>query len=215
MSRPRRYTLKDGTQIPGVTTIINARRDPGGLMWWSWQEGMCGRDYRETRDAAADSGTLAHAMVEADIRGRAFTAPANVDAAVLERAQQAFDNYQEWRTLSHLEPVEAELSLVSERYRFAGTLDAMLVGGKLGLGDWKSSNAVYADHLIQLAAYGILWAENFPERPIEGGYHLLRVAKDAPDFAHHHFGDLADAARAFLLLRELYDLDKALKARVR
>jgi len=32
---------------------------------------------------------------------------------------------------------------------------------------------------------------------------------------HYHFGDLEDAARAFLLMRELYDLDKRLKARVR
>lgn len=217
MSRPARvpYELKDGTVVPSVTTIIGRFKDSGGLIWWAWNEGMNKRDFRETRDKAADSGTLAHAMVEADIRGKAYMAPVDADPAVLGRARQAFDNYREWRRQTNLEPVESEVRLVSEKYRFAGTLDAMLVSGRLSLGDWKSSNAVYPDYLIQLAAYGLLWAETYPDRPIEGGYHLLRFAKDAPDFAHYHFGDLTDAARSFLLMRELWDLDKTLKARVR
>lgn len=209
------YTLADGLEVPSVTTIISRFKESGGLVWWAWNEGRCGRDYRETRDAAADSGSLAHAMVEAEIRGLGWSVPVGVDPAVLERARQAFGNYQEWQRQTNLTPVETEMRLVSEKHRFGGTLDAMLVSGRLSLGDWKSSNAVYQDYLIQLAAYGLLWEENFPERPIKGGYHLLRFAKDAPDFVHYHFGDLTDAARAFLLMRELYDIDKALKKRVK
>jgi hypothetical protein len=91
----------------------------------------------------------------------------------------------------------------------------MLVSGKLSLGDWKSSDAIYHDYLIQLAAYGILWEENYPDRPIEGGYHLLRFAKDTPDFVHYHFGDLREAAEQFLDYRRCFDRDKSLKARVR
>ena len=92
----------------------------------------------------------------------------------------------------------------------------MLVNGKLSLGDWKTSNGVYPDHLIQLAAYKNLWEENFPNRPVEGGFHLLRFAKphhpdDPVHFAHHYWADLSMAWDAFVHMRELYDLSKRLK----
>jgi hypothetical protein len=209
------YTLADGTTCPSVTTIINRFKESGGLIHWAWAEGAAGRDYRMTRDAAANSGTIAHAMVESSIRGEKFTAPEDVDPDVIKRAAQAFGNYLLWAGQTRLKAIETECRLVSEKHRFGGSLDAMLISGKLSLGDWKTSDAVYQDYLIQLAAYGILWSENYPERPIEGGFHLLRFAKDAPDFVHYHFGDLKDAATAFLLMRELFDLDKRLKARVR
>lgn len=209
------YLLADGSEVPGVTTIIGKFRDPGPLMYWAWAEGKAGRDYRTTRDAAADSGTLAHAMVEAEIRGQPWVDPVGADPAVLARAKQAYQNYEQWRVQTNLTPIESEKRLVSERYRFGGTLDAMLISGQLSLGDWKTSSAVYADYLIQLAAYGLLWEENFPDRPVSGGYHLLRFAKETSDFAHHHFGDLTDAARAFLLMRDLYEIDKTLRKRVK
>lgn len=210
------YTLADGTTVvPSVTTIISRFKESGGLIWWAWNEGKSGRDYRATRDAAANSGTIAHAMVEASIRGQAWMDPEDVDEPVLKRARMAFANYEEWAQQTRLKPVETEHRLVSEQHQYGGTLDAMLISGKLSLGDWKTSDAVYQDYLIQLAAYGILWGEHYPDRPIEGGFHLLRFAKDAPDFVHYRFGELEDAAEAFLLMRRLYDLDKRLKARVR
>jgi hypothetical protein len=209
------YLLADGTPVPSVTTIISRFKESGGLIHWAWAEGAAGRDYRVTRDAAANSGTIAHAMVESSIRGAPFTPPEDVDPAVVKRASMAFANYLLWARQSRLEAVDTERRLVSEKHRFGGTLDAMLISGKLSLGDWKTSDSVYSDYLIQLAAYGILWAEHYPDRPIEGGFHLLRFAKDAPDFVHYHFGELQDAAQAFLLMRELYDIDKRLKARVR
>jgi hypothetical protein len=217
MPRPKGwipYTLKDGTPVPGVTSIISRFKDSGALIWWAWNEGHEGRDYRVTRDAAANAGTIAHGMVDAAIRRHSYMPPADADAITIERAVGAFNNFQAWSAQTNLKPVETEQRLVSEKYAFGGTLDAMLIGGKLSLGDWKTSNRIYEDHLVQLAAYGILWAENYPDRPIEGGYHLLRFAKDAPDFSHHHYGELNDAARGFLLMRELYDISQRLKARV-
>jgi hypothetical protein len=218
MTRPTGWTpyvLADGTAVPSVTTVIGRFKESGGLIHWAWKLGVEGRDYRDVRDSAANSGTIAHAMVESSIRGVEFVPPTDIDDDVLTRAAQAFANYLLWARQSRLEAIDTERRLVSEKHRFGGTLDAMLISGKLSLGDWKTSDSVYQDYLIQLAAYGLLWAENYPDRPIEGGYHLLRFAKDAPDFVHYHFGDLKDAATAFLLMRELFDLDKRLKARVR
>ena len=217
MPRPKGwtpYTLKDGTEVPSVTSIISRFKESGALIWWAWNEGREGRDYRATRDAAADSGTIAHAMVEAAIRNHSYMPPADAETITIERAVKAFENYVEWSRQTNLKPVETEQRLISEKHRFGGTLDAMLINGKLSLGDWKTANRLYEDHLLQLAAYAILWRENFPDRPIDGGFHLLRFAKNAPDFVHHHFGELDEAAVAFLLMRQLYDIGKRLKARV-
>lgn len=214
MSRPTDGYRLDGERVPGVTTIISRFKPSGGLIHWAWQQGKDGKDYRETRDAAADAGTLAHNMVEADIYGTAFDTSSYAPELVA-KAEGAFKAYQEWRQQTHLEVAEAEISLVSRRHRFGGTLDALFVRGHLALGDWKTSNAVYADYLIQLAAYQILWEEQYPDRPIQGGFHLLRFTKpehadDPVSFAHHYWSNLDVAKQQFLLYRDAYDLDKRL-----
>ncbi len=104
-------------------------------------------------------------------------------------------------------------------HRFGGTLDAILVQGKLALGDWKTSNGIYADYLLQLSAYQILWEENFPDRPITGGFHLLRFSKATDDsdpvsFSHHYWSQLDVAKEQFLHLLAAFKLDKRIKSLV-
>jgi len=209
------YKLADGSVVPSVTKILDRFKGSGGLIHWAWKEGSEGRDYKSTKGKAADAGTLAHLLVEADIRGHEFPRPDNYPIDIWSKALQAYDNFVTWKKQTSLTPVNTETRLVSEEHRFGGTLDAMLIGGELSLGDWKSGNSVYSDYLIQLAAYGILWTENFPEKPITGGYHLIRFAKESPDFAHYHFGELETAKSLFLLYRKAYEMNKELKKRVK
>lgn len=214
MGRPAEGYKLDGKRVPGVTTIIGRFKPAGGLIHWAWTQGRDGKDYRETRDAAADAGTLTHDMVEADIYGATFD-ESQYKPELLEKARGAFNAYQEWKAQTQLEVAEAEVSLVSRRFRFGGTLDALLIKGKLALGDWKTSNGVYPDYLLQLAAYQILWEEHHPNHPIIGGFHLLRFSKqDSPDdpigFSHHYWSNLDLAKQQFLLYREAYDIDQRL-----
>ena len=51
----RVYKTQDGVRVPSVTTVISRFKEAGALMYWAWNEGKEGRDYRETRDAAADA----------------------------------------------------------------------------------------------------------------------------------------------------------------
>ena len=208
------YILEVGTKVPGVTTVIGRWKESGGLIHWAWALGMEGKDYRQVRDSAADAGTCAHAMVECDIRNKPFDEKP-WPKETLEKAWRAFGAYQEWKDQTRLVPIASELSLISEQHRFGGTLDAMLINGKTALGDWKTSNAVYQDYLIQLAAYGYLWNEHNPDNQITGGYHLLRFSKNEGDFVHYYFAELDVAWCAFLHMRALYDLDKQLKERIR
>lgn len=207
------YRLKDNTRVPGVTTILSRFKEAGGLIHWAWQMGMEGKDYREERDKAADAGTLAHAGVEAFVRKHSYDY--DLSSEVGRRAATAFGAFKEWAEQTQLQVTQAEVSMVSEAHRFGGTMDALLVNGKRSVGDWKSSNALYPDYLIQVAAYGMLWEENYPEEPITGGYHLLRFDKTHGDFTHKWWGELETAKRAFLLMRELYDMDKELKQRIK
>lgn len=208
------YRLADGSRVPGVTTILSRFKEAGGLIHWAWNLGKEGKDYREERDRAADAGTLAHTAVETFVRGGTirFESP---DMEINRRATQAFGAFQEWASQTQLKITETEASMISEKYRFGGTLDAILVSGKRAVGDWKSSNALYPEYLCQIAAYGILWEETHPEEPITGGYHLLRFDKTHGDFTHKWWGDLESAKRAFLLMRELYEIDKELKQRIK
>lgn len=194
------YFNKAGVRLPGVTTILGGFKDPGALQYWAWQQGKAGIDYKKSMEKAASVGTIAHAKVEAFIRGKAFDAsPYPPD--LVEKAEIPFRAFHEWAEGSKFKAVQSELPLISERYQFGGCLDAMLVNGRLSLGDWKTSKAIYPEYWAQVAAYGILWEENFPEQPIEGGYHILRFSKEEGEFDHSW---LASDNRRLLAARQMF-----------
>jgi len=207
------YYLADGSRVPGTTTIIGRFKESGALLKWAWAEGKAGRDLYEVRDKAAEAGTLAHAMVEASIKGEKLETPVT-DPEILQKAIAAFGAFESWIKGNRLKVVEQEMMLVSERHRYGGTPDDIgELDGVLCLLDWKTSNAVYSDHLLQLAAYKILWEENHPDRLLTGGFHLCRFAKEHGDFAHHFYPNLDEAAEMFLHLRAAYEIDKQLRKR--
>lgn len=205
------YHTKGGKRVPSVTTVLGRFKDSGGLIHWAWELGKKGEDYREVRDKAADAGTMAHEAIERWKKKEpiSFSGPEDT----VKKAQTAFDAFLEWTEQTQLQITHTEVPLVSEKYGFGGTLDAMLVRKKRSMGDWKSSNRVYGEYIAQIAAYGILWEENYPEETIDGGYHLLRFDKEFGDFHHHWWGEVESAKRFFLSLREAYEYDKELKKR--
>lgn len=215
------YFLKDGTKVPGTTTIIGRFKESGGLLQWAFKQGKEGKSHLyEEAEKAADIGTVAHSMVELHLNGEDLVEIANYlklqlpDIEMARKALSSFNAYQTWRKNFGLEVVQQEIQLVSEKHRYGGTLDLVgFVPPKLALLDWKTSANVYVDYLIQLAAYKNLWEENHPEQPITGGFHLLRFSKSDGDFAHHHYPNLDEAWEQFLLFRKAYDIDKSLKKR--
>lgn len=217
MPRPKGgYFLADGTRVPSVTTIGGRFKDSGQLLYWAFNQGKEGKaSLYEESGKAADIGTLAHAMVEARIKGLSEVQTTTSDPALIAKARQAFAMYEEWAKQTNLKIIATETDLISEEYKYGGTPDAIgEANGSLCLLDWKTSNGVYVDHLVQVAAYGHLWNENHPDQKITGGYHILRFSKDFPDFAHRHYLELGAAWEQFKHFRAAYELDKALKKRV-
>ncbi len=221
MARPADgYRLKDGTKIPGTTTITGRFGDKGGLIRWAYQQGKDGKELYEERDTAADIGTCVHGMVESHINGKTADECRAIPDTILatpdmrDKALSGFAAYLAWAANFKFEITHQEVPLVSELYKVGGTPDGIaMINGKRVILDWKTSKKIYSDYLVQIAAYKLIWEENFPDLPIDGGFHLLRFAKEHGDFSHQYYANLDEGARAFVLSRELFEIDKILKKR--
>lgn len=230
MATPKKGYWLDGEKLPGTTTVIGRFKESGGLLQWAFKQGQSGAsNLYEQRDKAADIGTAAHSMIEAHINEEdpiqvlSKLAPADGGTDFIEKAKNAFDMYLKWEKQTGIKLLSKyqEIQLVSPQYKFGGTPDAIgEIDGEIVLLDWKTSNGVYQDYIIQLAAYqhlindGIRMDDGKPLGfKVSKGAHLLRFAKEHPDFGHHYFGELDDAWRQFVLFREAYEIDKVLKKR--
>jgi hypothetical protein len=218
MGRPSNGYWLDGKRIPSVTTITSNVKVGGiePLLSWANRMGQEGKHHREEANKAADAGTCAHDMIEAYVKGYEFD-PEPYTYEALDTAKPCFDAFKEWANQTQLELIESEVSLISERYGYGGTFDALAVNGRLILGDWKTASGVYPDNLLQLAAYKQLWEENYPDRPIEGGLYILRISKqrepeDPVSFAHHWWSNLDQAWECFEHMLEVHRLAKRVKA---
>lgn len=194
-------------------------KESGALLFWACEQGKAIErgeisNLYDKRDAAAESGTLAHSLVEAHING--LPLPVIPDSNVGKQALQGYENYVRWQEDNRIEVKKQEMEMVSETYRFGGCPDALGIDsrGNLCIMDWKTSGAIYVDYILQISAYRILWEENHPDQPITGGYHLLRFAKENADFHHHYWNELEEAKEMFVLLVRAYELDRRLKKRV-
>jgi PD-(D/E)XK nuclease superfamily len=202
----QRYTLSDGTPAPGVTTVLGILAKPA-LIYWAWDLGMKGEDYRKVRDKAADIGTIAHALIEADIKGvtldKSDYAPSSLD-----KAETAYLAWLDWKKNFELETVASEVQLASEKFGYGGTLDWIARrDGHIWLVDFKSSKGIYDEMRYQLAAYQVLWNENNPDKPI-AHCHIVKIGKEDGAFEHHKFEDLTKEFEIFRHCLAIYKLTK-------
>lgn len=212
------YRNSKGEKIPGVTTIIGRFKESGALIRWAYNRGKNGLELYDSRDKAAELGTIVHSMVEVYINGKSWDdLIKDLSRDDYESVMSAFTAFREWFEANKFKVLEHEIQLVSEEYQFGGTPDAIAEDskGRIVLIDFKTSDGVYSDYLYQLGAYKILWNENNPDKQITGGCHLAKFSKEYGDFSHHFFPDITEAERGFLLMRSLYDIDATLKRRIK
>lgn len=155
----------------------------------------------------------------------------NVSIGTARQARSSIDAFLDWVEQNRFELTHTEVPLTSRRYLYGGCLDSL---GLLNhrrykdpitkityqdkpdrlLFDWKTSKAVYGDYVCQLAAYVMLWDENYPDDPIKR-CSLLRFDKATGDFSEHQFTNLDDAKELFLLYRRCYDLSDKVSKRIK
>lgn len=207
------YLSSIGKRLPGVTTVIskNLGWNKQALISWANDCGLAGKRHRDMSAAEAKAGLLYHSMIDAHIKGQSFNT-LGYDGELLEKAERGFNNFVSWAAEIDLTPVATEIPMVSEKHQYGGKPDYIgAVNSELALVDWKTSDGVFPDMLIQLAAYGALWEENYPDYPLTGGYHLLCLGKESATFTHHHFEALPGAIDAFLHLLSLHQLGTELE----
>lgn len=216
MPRPKDgYRNAAGLPVPGTSDINGRFMDRSRLLYWAFNRGKSGAAKLYDNDAV-DIGTCVHAMAELDMKGeteesiRFYLAATLRDPDQREKASNAFDAFRQWRQEFHVSALHQEVSLVSERLQFGGTIDtvARIRNGR-GLVDFKTtkSGEVYEDMPLQLAAYGILWDETHPDEPLDQGYHLILLPKDGGRPIHREFTheQLNPFRQLFWLYRRAYD----------
>jgi len=154
------YKLANGDKVPGVTTVIGLLDKPA-LKFWANKIGLQGIKMSEYVDALAEVGTTAHAMIHADLSGKgAESALEGKSDDIKTLAENCYLSFCEWRKGHDIKPIALEKILVSEQYRYGGTVDFIgIVDGVPEIIDFKTGG-IWPENFQQLAAYAQLALEN-------------------------------------------------------
>lgn len=192
--RAPRYKVNETEKPKGVTTILGQTLAKDLI---GWAVGMAqdylreklpviteddlveaGKAYMYRRDAGANTGTEAHALVENYLK----EVKQEIGGASQE-ARNAYLAFVEWYENSKPTVINVEEVIYSEQFKYAGTYDCMLeIDGKVVLCDLKTTNAskkapngVYAENFIQLGAYALAHDEQRQYEEANGGTKLREV----------------------------------------
>lgn len=138
--------LIDDTWYPRVTSIISIKAKPALYKYYAnlgnYEEG------ERIKQKSAEEGTAVHEAIQAVMIGEEL--PENLETkAVVE----AFKKFTE-TTKIEADPEWIEKRIINNDDRYSGTVDSVvLLNGKLGVLDIKTSQAIYRDYNLQTAAY--------------------------------------------------------------
>lgn len=149
-----------------------------------------------TREAAraAGIGTIVHDYAYLTEIGRLEDACAllasHTNNQAIGEIRNGIEKYKDWRRQNKGETVLLEAIVASVRYSFAGKFDHLsLRSGLLVLSDYKTSNGIYVDQFIQLAAYAVAieewldqWLQAYGLPTKIGGLEILRFGKEHGEY---------------------------------
>jgi hypothetical protein len=202
------YTVKvpgivDKLYQPSVTGIIGMMDKSGALVPWAVGQmatrikeltpaGSTDKEvflgvvdaaqetWRQTKNEAADIGSLVHRVLEQELLSRsdlaekpalpvepdALLAP-HLSAEMVEKANLSISAGLQFLDEHKIVVVQAEAVRWSPRYGYLGTGDLIAeVDDKLSVLDWKSGKRLYPTVWLQLAAYQVAYEEEFPDQQI-------------------------------------------------
>ena len=182
------YKLKNGKRVKGITTILsNLGWNKNVLVAWARRTALAGDDPDAVLKEAGAIGTLAHYLCECDIKGEEPELD-DYSAEQIEKAENAFLGYLEWKKMTKPKYEAIELKMVSEKYKVGGTADFVArINNSLVLGDIKTSKGIYPEMTAQLAAYRKMYIEIQPKAKIESAM-ILKLDKNSGAFSHHFVG---------------------------
>jgi hypothetical protein len=139
------YTI-EGIWYPRVTKIVTIKSKPA--LYYYYGEAKSYQSAQAITEQSAKEGTAIHEAVEGFLLGK--------NPAVAPDIAPAYRAFLEFYEKNNIQvtPELVERRIVNHNHRYAGTVDAVaLLGGKLGVLDIKTSQAVYRDYCLQTSAY--------------------------------------------------------------
>jgi hypothetical protein len=164
MPRPASgYRNAAGQSVPGTTDIVGRFKDHTALMNWAYAQGRAGKPRYER--SALDIGSVVHGAIDRFMRG---AQKQEIHVLFMERLHQeehrqaayaSFRAFLEWHQQCEVQPIEQEVSLVSEPLQYGGTPDLIaLIKNRVGIIDFKTSKdcSIYPDQKVALRAHANL-----------------------------------------------------------
>jgi hypothetical protein len=130
------YRNKNGEKIPGCTTVLSILSKPA-LVPWAYNRGKAGLELYESRDKAANIGTIVHFRILAYYKGYEVD-NSNIAPDVWKLSENSMQSFYEWARPRNVKPILIEEPCVSEKYQYGGTFDILgEMDGELTLLDFK------------------------------------------------------------------------------
>lgn len=219
----------NGVKYPSVTQILGVINKPF-LVPWANKLGKEGKTVNEVTQPSMVIGTLTHALIEEHSRWIAagsrphepekylrsiYDVTTPEEEGIAKTALHCFGLYMDFYSEFKPEPKASELSIISKGMNYAGTIDSLCeIKGKKYLIDYKTSDKVYPEYKLQLAAYASLVQENslnltnfnaeefFPE-----AFALLLLPKDsdAYEFCIYEYDEIMNLVKVFRAAQRIYD----------
>jgi hypothetical protein len=202
-----KYTTKDGEVVPSVTTVIGTVLgfNKNALLNWTKYLAFKGQDADKVKKSSASIGTSAHYLIECKIKNEKFDRKElrHLSKDQLIQTTNAYKGWKQWE--DDWKPEEylyTEISMVSEKYKFGGTVDIVAKkDNKIYILDNKTSNSLHMEMIVQLGAYKLLFEENHDEPIHQCG--IIKVEKKTPSYSLKLVSDKSLKAGQEMFLKAL------------
>ena len=213
MSNNNPYYVINGVSYPRVTDIISKVLNKEGLNQWRENVGKSIAD--ETVEQARDIGSVTHDYINRILKGFSFTTDEKTMFEWAQLAPEIRNTLQSWESFRQtVEPTikETEMRLVSKKYGYAGTTDAIaIVDKQLTVLDWKTANALWVEVEFQLAAYAMAYYEMTGKMPTQA--RAIRLDKGRDFWTTKDQVILTDIPKAFSAFLGLFEVYKYLEGK--
>lgn len=195
---------------PSVTTILGMLRKIGLEVWFKKNTAeFCDEKSRRGREI----GIQIHEAIQAHIE----EGKVKIETQYADEVKTALDSFMKFKKEHpEIKLKKAEMQVVSEKYKYNGTLDCLGNDGALAVVDWKTGECkekmepvIYDDNIYQVTAYVHGYNEQ-EKKNIQKAY-IVVLAKDAVAYNLREVGriELEKAfKRVFLPALSIYNYQK-------
>ena len=188
--------------------------------------------HRDKKEEAADIGSIAHKWIEEYIKLILSDPFKNFEIPLLpdnEKSANCVRAALDWMVKHNVQWVSTETKVYSRTYKYAGTMDGLAYVDscddrkccpnefkhRLSLIDWKSSNYLYLEFLLQVAAYQFAYEEE-SGNSVEDRW-IIRLGKENGKVEPWHLEkkDYEEDLDAFLSALDLFNSVKSINERMK